>query len=58
MSAPDTNIDKQTRRHKPSLFGIALALIVAAVAAAVFIAWDGLEPESQAAPVTVQGADQ
>jgi hypothetical protein len=28
MSAPDTNIEKQTRRHKPALFGIFAAIAV------------------------------
>lgn len=27
MSPPDTNIPKQTRRHRPALLGIAAALI-------------------------------
>ncbi|MDA8587031.1 hypothetical protein N9L47_12335 [Rhodobacteraceae bacterium] len=27
MSAPDTNVEKQTRRHKPSLTGIAVAIL-------------------------------
>ncbi|MEO0390614.1 MAG: hypothetical protein AAF218_06690 [Pseudomonadota bacterium] len=29
MTAPDTNIDKQTKRHFPPLLGIALAVIAA-----------------------------
>lgn len=28
MSAPDTNIDRQTRRHWPSILGIAFALFL------------------------------
>ncbi|WP_224826175.1 hypothetical protein [Cognatishimia sp. MH4019] len=27
MSAPDTNVEKQSRRHKPALIGIAVALV-------------------------------
>lgn len=29
MSAPDTNTTKQAKRHKPSLLGISIAVIVA-----------------------------
>lgn len=37
MSAPDTNLNRETKRHKPSLLGLALAgslvvLLVAAIA--------------------------
>ncbi len=34
MSAPDTNIEKQTRRHKPALIGIIAAI---AFGGAVFL---------------------
>ena len=34
MSAPDTNIDKQTKRHAGPLVGIALAVVVAVAALA------------------------
>jgi len=27
MSAPDTNVKKQARRHRPALIGIALAVV-------------------------------
>lgn len=39
MSAPDTNINKQTDRHRPSLFGIGASLTFVALltAGAVFI---------------------
>lgn len=30
MSPPDTNIEKQKKRHKPALIGIALILVFAA----------------------------
>lgn len=53
MSAPDTNLEKQARRHSPSLYGIALALIAAALAAFFFVAWDGVADDEQAAPATV-----
>lgn len=28
MSAPDTNIEKQTKRHWPAIFGIVIALFL------------------------------
>lgn len=50
MSAPDTEVEKQTRRHRPSLVGIALAVIAAIVAVAVFSLWDPVPRGEQAAP--------
>lgn len=37
MSAPNTNTEKQTRRHRPSLAGIAVAVGFAALALIVFL---------------------
>ncbi|MBS0123576.1 hypothetical protein [Thetidibacter halocola] len=37
MSAPDTNLDKQTRRHRPALAGIALAVAVAGLMLAGYL---------------------
>jgi hypothetical protein len=31
MSAPDTNVQKQKRRHRPALIGIAIAVALGAV---------------------------
>lgn len=49
MSAPDTNTEKQARRHKPAIWGI----IIAVCAAVVFILWallnDGMPLDEQAA---------
>lgn len=39
MSAPDTNLDKQKRRHAGPLGGIRLSLIVVALLFAGFLAW-------------------
>ena len=36
MSPPDTNIEKQTRRHKGSLGGITLAIILMVLAVGVW----------------------
>lgn len=37
MTAPDTNVEKQTRRHKGSLGGIALAVVIMMVAVGSWI---------------------
>ncbi len=57
MSAPDTNTKKQTKRHKPSLVGISLAVIVAGL----LLIWmlsrvlvTGEETSDQAAPAQLQ----
>ncbi len=39
MSAPDTNIEKQQTRHRPSLMGIGLAVAFAAILLVVFLGW-------------------
>ena len=54
MSAPDTNIEKQTRRHSPALWGI--GIVLAAIIAFVFLA--PLAPDNDAAPATVTTTDQ
>lgn len=48
MSAPNTNIEKQEKRHKPALNGIRLSLIVAAVlfiGYLIYIAAAGDDPD-------------
>ncbi|MFN7002250.1 MAG: hypothetical protein ACK4NW_02325 [Roseinatronobacter sp.] len=57
MSAPDTNTTKQAKRHKPSLTGIALAVIAGGLLLVwmlgrVFIA--GEETDGQAAPTQIE----
>ena len=39
MSAPDTNIEKQQKRHRPSLTGIGLAAGFAALLLVGFLGW-------------------
>lgn len=39
MSPPDTNVEKQTKRHKGPLAGIPLAIAIAAVVFVAFLAW-------------------
>lgn len=53
MSAPNTNIDRQERRHRPAIWGITIALLIALVAMIGFGAWNGLPAEERAAPATV-----
>lgn len=54
MSAPDTNLEKQKRRHKGPLGGIRLALLFAALLFVGFLIWtfaQGDEPEGADAQV-------
>jgi hypothetical protein len=39
MSPPDTNIQKQERRHRPTLLGIAISLMFAALLAFIFLTY-------------------
>ncbi|UWQ80466.1 hypothetical protein K3725_05540 [Leisingera sp. S132] len=38
MSAPDTNVERQAEKHKPSLLGIGAAVVFALVSLGVFLA--------------------
>ncbi len=51
MSAPDTNLDRQARRHKPSLWGIAIAVGAAAIFAVTAFLLDGVPADDQAAGI-------
>ncbi len=59
MSAPETNVERQSRRHKPSLLGIGGAIVAAAIIGGVIWMMGDLtsEEQSTAAPVG-QAADQ
>lgn len=37
MSAPDTNVDRQTEKHKPSLLGIGAVVVFAVIALGLFL---------------------
>lgn len=39
MSAPETNVDKQARRHRPALWGMAVAVAVGMIAFLMNIAF-------------------
>jgi hypothetical protein len=58
MSAPDTNLETQTKRHRGSIWGISAALIVAVLAAVGFFLWDGVPSDNQAAPTVASDRDQ
>ncbi len=52
MSAPETNIEKQTRRHKPSLVGIVIAAAAVVLILLVVFGWPGgASDEAYLAPV-------
>ena len=51
MSSPDTDLEKQTRRHKPALFAMAAAVLFAVVVASMMIG-PSVEAENEAAPAT------
>ena len=39
MSAPDTNLEKQRRRHRPALWGMWAGLVFASVLLLAFLLW-------------------
>lgn len=45
MTAPDTNVERQARRHRPSLFGIFAALAAVAVIIVIAAIWPSPEEE-------------
>ncbi|WP_299374059.1 hypothetical protein [uncultured Tateyamaria sp.] len=53
MSAPDTNIEKQTRRHSPALLGI--GTVVVAILAFILLA--PLAPDDDATPPPVAATE-
>lgn len=54
MSAPNTNIEKQAKRHAPSIWGITIALMIALLAALGAAVWYGYPSDRQAAPTIVE----
>ncbi len=49
MSASNTNVDAQKRRHKGPLFGITIALVWVAVLFSGFLIWTAYQPANPAA---------
>ncbi|PWE29208.1 hypothetical protein [Pararhodobacter marinus] len=39
MTAPQTNVERQAKRHSPALTGITIAIALAVLAAIVFAFW-------------------
>lgn len=39
MSAPNTNVEKQTQQHRPALSGMALVVAFAGLLLVLFTAW-------------------
>lgn len=58
MTAPDTNIPKQTKRHKPALIGITVAAVAVGVIFFVLGAFDWASGDQAARePVSATAAD-
>ncbi|WP_158964204.1 hypothetical protein [Chachezhania sediminis] len=57
MSAPDTNVDREARRHKPALVGIfaALGAIVALILAVGLFASSSDVGDNDATPAVAPG---
>lgn len=56
MSAPNTNVEKQTKRHKPSLFGMGAAIVFATILFVGLMFWisaNGNDPETAETQVEV-----
>ena len=49
MSASNTNLEKQTKRHRGPLFGIAAALIFAGVLFVGFAVWTSYQSDNASA---------
>jgi hypothetical protein len=50
MSAPDTNLEKQRKRHRGPIVGIVAALVFVAILALAAFVWPGIPLDRQAAP--------
>jgi hypothetical protein len=50
MSPPDTNLDKQRRRHRGPIWGITAGLVFVAIVALAAFLWGGWPLDRQAAP--------
>jgi hypothetical protein len=50
MSAPDTDLERQRKRHRGPIVGMMLGLVFVAFVAIVAVVWPGIPLEQQAAP--------
>lgn len=54
MSAPNTDVEKQEKRHKPALIGMGAAVawsVVLLIGLITWVVWQGNEPEGAEAVV-------
>lgn len=61
MSAPDTNIKTQEKRHKGPLSGMVLAVVIAALmflALILWLAWSGNDPGDEGAQQTLPATSE
>ncbi|WP_158515930.1 hypothetical protein [Pararhodobacter sp. CCB-MM2] len=54
MSAPDTNTEREAKRHSPALLGIFVAVIIAGIAGLVMTSWGEVENDATPSAQTVQ----
>jgi len=52
MSAPDTNVEKQKKAHKPALLGIKGAIVIAVVMLLGLIMWLAAKGQEPVTPET------
>ena len=50
MSAPDTDLEKQRKRHRGPIWGISIGLLFVALVALGAFFWPGVPLDEQAAP--------
>lgn len=50
MSAPDTDLEKQRKRHRGPIVGIVVGLVFVAIVALAAFVWPGIPLDEQAAP--------
>lgn len=58
MTAPNTNVEKQTKRHFGPIAGISLALAAAVAAGIYFTAMDEVENDAAAADGTPAAVEE
>lgn len=57
MSAPETNIDKQVRRHRGPLYGMVFVAVLAAVLCGALIMWTPGNEDTPSTDVPVAQPD-
>lgn len=58
MSAPDTNVDRQARRHRTPLVGMALVVGFAAVAMLIWLSWEAADGNTPGEDTVVTDTEQ